>query len=179
MPSFLASLAPAHTGITSRRQPVLYFYVSSPWPGPITFIMNSETEIEPVLEIKIKGPSKEGILSVDLKKQGIFLNHGIEYEWFAVITPDEKERSADFFGSAVIKYERPSKAFREKIKRVSKERRLFLYAEAGYFYDAIDVVSRLIGSNLKTPIFRFHRAALTRQAALPFVAEYDGKMAEK
>jgi len=152
MPSFLAPLAPAHTGITSKKQPTLYFYVSSPWPGAITLIINSETKIEPVLEIKVKGPSKEGILSVDLKKQGVFLNHGVEYEWFAVITPDEKERSADFFGSAVIRYERPSKEFLKKIKDASNQRRVFLYAGAGYFYDAIKTVSRLIDSHPETPL---------------------------
>ncbi|VEN73277.1 conserved hypothetical protein [Candidatus Desulfarcum epimagneticum] len=138
-----------------------------------------EKIIEPVILTKIKGPPKEGIIKVSLEQYGVFLDPNVEYEWFAAIVPDEKERSADFFGSAVIRYEKPSKEFLEKISAAPKERRQFLYAENGYFYDAVEIVSDLINAGKNPKKFRSHRAALADQVKLPFAAGHDRKMAGK
>jgi len=175
MPSLIAPLAPETVGIAASKQPALFFYVSSAWPHEIRFTLNSEEEIEPILSIPLAGPAREGILKVDLKKHGVRLKPDVEYEWFVTITPDQKERSADFFGSAVLKHRPPSKEFSDRLKNAPKDKHHYLYAEAGFFYDAIQEVCRLVDVNKEAKKFKRRRAALSEQVNLPVVAEYDRK----
>ncbi|VEN73444.1 conserved hypothetical protein [Candidatus Desulfarcum epimagneticum] len=68
---------------------------------------------------------------------------------------------------------------REKISAAPKERRYFLHAENGYFYDAVEIVSDLIDAGKNSKKFRSHRAALADQVRLPFAAAHDRRMAGK
>jgi len=173
IPLVIAPIAPANVGITSSRKPTLFFYVSSAWPHDIEITLNDENMIDPVLKTNIKGPLKKGIVMVDLEKYGVILNPGVEYEWFATIVTDNNKRYADFFCSAVLKYVKPSNEFLEKIKNASEEEIHSLYAEAGYFYDAMESLSRLVNSNKETKKFRLRRASLNEQVKLLSVSEYD------
>ncbi|OQY59891.1 MAG: hypothetical protein B6245_04280 [Desulfobacteraceae bacterium 4572_88] len=129
---------------------------------------------EDVFSTRTDGPAAEGVCQISLKDHNIRLNPGTEYEWFLIIVPDDEERSGDFVGSGVIKYVEPGNALTARLRDTPTDRLHNLYAEQGYWYDAIENLSQRIhhaGTGDKT--FRLHRAALLRQVNLPLAAAYD------
>jgi len=173
IPSFMAPLAPERTGLTTQSQPTLYLYISGPWPGKIEFTLNEPKAIEPVLAINIDGLDKEGIVMIDLTDYGISLKNNVEYEWFIAIVPDPEERSGDFLGSATIQYVKPSGKLAQQLKNKPSDELYYGYAAAGYWYDAIERISKTIVTNSDNSDLRRHRAALLEQINLAKAAAYD------
>jgi len=175
IPSFMTPLAPEQTGLTTQSQPTLYLYISGPWPGKIEFTLNEPKAVEPVLEINIDGPDKEGIVLINLADYDINLKPGVEYEWFIAIVSDPEERSGDFLGSATIKYLKPSRKLAERFQNKPANELYRCYAAEGYWYDAIENVSHKIVATSDNAAFRAHRAALIEQVNLRKAAAYDRK----
>jgi hypothetical protein len=174
-PEYLAPLAPEHVGLTLNKQPVIYFYIAPEWSDKIEFTLNQEGILSPVLKTKIDYQGKTGILAVDLKKYNISLKPHLEYEWFVSVMTDPKDRTTKMFGSAVIKYIKPPEKTTDQIRNTPKEKLPYLYAEKGYFYDAIESLSKLIQTSKNTNL-KIQRAALLEQVELPFAAEHDRKL---
>lgn len=173
LPIIVAPIAPRHVGFTTSASPVLYIYISSSIGSEIEFVLNEQFSFIPILKTKIEFTPGQKIIAVNLSTYNILLKPETEYEWFAALVLDKKERSADIVGSAVIKYVAPLKEMLKSINSLPFEKLYFMYAEKGYYYDAVKVISELID---KTPDFhklRCHRASLFTQAGLSFAAEYD------
>ena len=85
----LAVLAPDHTGLTTRSQPTLYWYLSEPANARLDVTVTNDKQIDPLLEQVIGIPKTAGIQSLDLAKVGATLKPGVEYRWFVSLTPDE------------------------------------------------------------------------------------------
>ena len=161
VPDYISPIAPTHVGITAIPTPSLFFYVSSAWHNKLEFRINKEGLAEPIFTTMLEPPTKESIMRIDLADCGVNLEPGVEYEWFVSIITNPDERSADVFGSAVIKYIKPSAPISD----------YNTYAQSGYFYDAVSVISDIIESGKKQ--YKKHRAALADQVELPFVAGFD------
>ncbi|QTA92819.1 DUF928 domain-containing protein [Desulfonema magnum] len=179
IPARMSPFASEHTGFTSDRQPTLRWYISDSWPGKIEFTLNETRVEEPVLETYIDGPTNEGVYQISLADYNITLKADVEYEWFLAIVPDPEERSADFLGSATIRYLAPSDELSERLSSTPKNKLYTVYAEKGYWYDAIDNLSRLIDTRPDDSILRTHRMRLLKQVNLPLAAAYDSKMLSK
>lgn len=177
LPEQMVPLAAAHTGLTTSSHPTLRFYISDPWPGDIEFALNVPRQKEPIIETVLAGPFTEGMHKIDLTAYNISLKPDVEYEWFIAISPDPEERSADFLGSATIKYVKPSKAFQERVSRFQADRLHFFYADQGYWYDTIDTVSRCIESTDQKDktVFKTQRSALLKQVNLLRASAFDQK----
>ena len=173
MPSYMAPLASERTGLTIKSQPVLYWYTSGPWPGQIEFTLNEPRASEPVLRTHIDGPAKEGISQLALAEFNISLKPGVEYEWFIAIVSDPKERSGDFLGSATIKYVKSPTDLSNRLKKIPKNVKHHAYAREGYWYDAIEHLSKMIDATQGNAKLRNHRGALLGQVNLVKVAAYD------
>jgi hypothetical protein len=171
----MAPLASEHTGLTTNLQPVLQWYISGPWDGEIEFSLNIVKAIEPVLETKLKGPSEEGIYQVRLADYGVSLKPGLEYEWFLAIVTEPEERSGDFLASATIRYVEPSDKLFAQLVKTEKSRRYYVYASEGYWYDAIESVSRLIDEKSDDSVLRSHRMALLQQVNIPRAVAYESR----
>jgi hypothetical protein len=176
MPSLMAPIASLQTGYTTKSQPVLQWYISGPWPEKIEFTLNKPGVIEPVLEKEIDGPPAEGIWQIKLADYNITLEPNIEYEWFIAIVPLPEERSADFLGSATVMYVVPPEELSRRLAETQKEEAYFVYAEAGYWYDAIENLSRQIEAAPKNDTLRANRIALFDQVRLGKVMDYDKKL---
>ncbi len=171
VPSFIAPLASEHTGWTTTPSPVLWYYISSAWPVKLLFTLNKPKAPEPLVEKKLDAPESEGMYRIDLAAYNVKLEPGVDYEWFVAIILDPRERSADFLASATIRYVEPSGELAGRIKNTPEDRLHFLFAENGYWYDAIANVCRLSNSGE----FGKHRLALIDQANLPPVVQYEKK----
>jgi hypothetical protein len=173
IPSSMVPLIPETSGLTSMPQPSLLWYVSGSWPDKMEFRINTFKADEPVLDTSIPGPSSEGIYRIDLAEYNISLKPDTEYEWFLTIVFEENDRSADYFISGTVIYSLLSDEVSERLANTPKDRLYAVYAEAGYWYDAIDHLSRQIDADPGDTALRKYRAKLLEHVNLPKIAAYD------
>jgi hypothetical protein len=60
---------------------------------------------------------------------------------------------------------------RTKLEKEGRRRAVYIYAEAGLWYDAISTISELIATEPGETVFQKQRAALLRQVGLSQVAD--------
>jgi len=171
----LSALAPDHTGLTTRSQPTLYWYLSRPVNARMDVTVTNDKQIDPLLEQVIGIPKSAGIQSLDLASAGVALKPGIEYRWFVSLTPDEKQRSNDIVASGTIKYVKPDTALRHSTAGADELALARVYANDGIWYDAIDSLSRAIQQNPGDASLRADRSSLLEQVGLKDAADYDRK----
>lgn len=168
----VAVLAPDHVGLTVQDQPALYWYVSRPAPEPMALTIRAEHAAAPLLQTQLRPPARPGVYRLRLADYGVRLEPQVLYRWFVVV-PNREDRSRDSIGTGMIRYVQGPTALRTRIARAYKTRVPYLYAEAGYWYDAIETVSELIETTPDNPSLRQLRAALSEQVDLPEAAAYD------
>ncbi|MCP4346853.1 MAG: DUF928 domain-containing protein [Desulfobacterales bacterium] len=175
LPSRMSPLAPENTGLTLTGQPVLQWYISGPWPDKIEFRLNAPKVPEPDIDTDIKGPDKEGIYRISIADYNAILKPGVNYEWVLTIINDEEERSADFTACARIRYVKPDENLSKLIMNTPKEKLYYVYADRGYWYDALENLSQLIDARPDDKMLRLHRSELLRQVGLAIAADYDSR----
>lgn len=172
---FLATLAPDHAGWTTRAQPTLYWYVSEAVDGLIEVTIVDDEEIDPVLEVRLRGPLRAGTQAFDLEEQGITLTEGKEYRWSVSIIHDVEQRSKDTFAEGAITKVAPSLSLKESLEAAGRDERPRLLAEAGFWYDAVDEISRLIAADSPdADRWRRERVELLEQVGVGALAAEEG-----
>ena len=152
----LVVLAPDHTGLTTKEQPTLYWYVSKP--------------VAAHLEVTVINDA--GIQSLDLAKAGTKLKPGVEYRWFVSVVADPSQRSNDVVASGTIQRITPDSGFQRRIAAADEASLAGIYADAGIWYDSIDTLSRMIEKSPNDSALREQRAALLEQVGLHSAADY-------
>ncbi len=173
VPSRMVPLVPETVGLTSTPQPALLWYASDPWPGKMEFRVTAFKADEPLLDAHIQGPASKGMFRIDLADHEVRLEPDVEYEWFLTIVFDEEDRSADYFISGSLKYAEPSADVARRLANAPADRQYLVYAQAGYWYDAMDHLFQQIQANPGNTALRRHRAKLLEQVNLPKIAAYD------
>ncbi len=168
----LSVLAPDHTGLTSQVQPTLYWYASGPSIASVEVVVIGETAEKPVLSKNIRITSG-GVQSLDLSQIGVSLKPDTEYEWFVSVVPDSTQRSKDITSGGTIRRAALDPAVQARAATVGERLAPGVYAEAGFWYDAIDSLSRLIERYPSEANLRVQRAALLEQVGLTAAAAYD------
>jgi hypothetical protein len=171
----LSVLAPDHTGLTTKSQPTLYWYLSKPANARLDVTVINDTDIDPLLEKVIGVPTSAGIQQLDLAEVGTKLEPGIEYRWFVSIIPDEEQRSNDIVASGTIEYTAPEAGLESRISTSDEVEQAAVFAENGVWYDAIDSLSRAIEQNPDDASLHALRAAMLEQVGLTAVAAYDSQ----
>ena len=169
----LTVLAPEHTGRTSKDQPALYWYISKPVNTHVELTVIDEVSVKPLLETNVAIPSRAGIQSLRLTDHGVRLKPGVEYQWSAALVTDQAQRSNDVVSSGTIAYVVPPADLKQRLAQTNPETLAFIHAEAGYWYDAIESLSKLIEAQPHNRRWKEQRASLLEQVALPEAAEYD------
>jgi hypothetical protein len=169
----LSVLAPDHTGLTTKSQPTLYWYISKPANARLDVTVINDEAIDPILESVVGTPKSAGIQQLDLATAGTKLEPGIEYRWFVSVTPDEEQRSNDVIASGTIQYNPPDADLESRIAKADERTMASIYAENGVWYDAIDSISRAIQQNPEDATLRAQRATLLEQVGLKAAADYD------
>ncbi len=167
----LSVLAPEHTGLTSSAQPVLYWYVSKAVRDPVEFTLNDPKADSPLLETPLKGPFGPGIHSLRLSDYQ--LQPGIDYQWFVTLAPAAEQRARDIIAGGTIRRTQPPPLLERRLQGADRRRLPALYAEQGFWYDAIAALSQSIDSNPGDKTLREQRADLLEQVGLTAAAAYD------
>ena len=166
----LVVLAPDHTGLTTREQPTLYWYVSEAVPSKLEVTLINDEDIDPELEEVIATPGSAGIQRIDLAKTGAKLKPGLEYRWFVSAVADPGQRSNDVVASGTIQRITPEGDLKQKIASADERSLVRVYAEEGIWYDTIDTLSRLIDKSPDDAELLQQRAALLPQVGLEAAA---------
>jgi uncharacterized protein DUF928 len=167
-------LAPDHVGLTTKEQPVLFWYLSKATDTPLvmTLMTDDPKAKDPVFETKLDA-SKDGIQCVDLSKFPVKLKAGVDYQISLALKPANKP-DGDVFCSAEIRHVDPPPALVAQILStpdpLDKAR---LLARNGMFYDALTLVSHEIDGNANSKAWRERRASLLDQVGLAQAASFD------
>lgn len=167
-------LAPDHVGLTWSEQPTLYWYLPEPSSTLIEITLRDGSSVKPLLEFQVPPPARAGVHAVRLADHQARLTPEKTYQWFVSIVPDPARRSRDFSANASIRRSDPPEAARAKLRLASEQHgEVFVYADNGVWYDAIDSVSSRIDAAPDDPEPRDQRAALLDQVGLSEIAAYD------
>ena len=163
----LSVLAPAHTGLTSSEQPVLYWFISSPSSHPVELTLVDPQKSDPLVELRIEPPVKAGVHSVRLADHGVRLAPGVAYHWYVAVMPDTGRRSKDILAGGSVERVALPDGLATKASGTPKADLPALYAEAGLWYDAMTALNDLIDQAPENPALKTPRSALLRQVGMP------------
>jgi hypothetical protein len=169
----IIALVPDHVGFTTKKDPTLYWHVSQATSLPVQFTLTDSRSVRPIAEILLPHPKHAGVQTVRLKDYGISLDPGIQYRWSVSIRPDPDKPSEDLVTGGMIERIEFNEGSALGFPHACNKDAVSRYAEAGLWYDAIDCISDLIGSNPDDSLLRKQRAYLLNQINLPHVAEFD------
>ena len=170
---FLTVLAPEGIGLTIQESPNLYWFVSDVPNRAVEFALIRDDRIEPVTEATLTAHEGLGIAKISLADLGVTLEPDVAYEWSIALVADYQQRSQDIVTSGMLQRVIPDADLGTKLQAEDTEDRLVAYAGAGYWYDAIDLVSSAIASETAAQRWKAHRTSLLEQVDLPQVAAYD------
>lgn len=165
----LSVLAPESTGLTHRAQPTLYWYCSKMASTPLEFTLNDDHSVKPLVEIKMTA-AQPGIHALRLNYP---LKPEVEYQWIIAAVADPDQRASDTIASGTIRQAQPSAPLAAQLKQASLREQPFLYAQEGFWYDAIATLSEQIDAHPADRGLREQRAALLEQVGLKTAAAYD------
>ena len=165
----LSVIAPESTGLTSRAQPTLYWYISKALSRPMEFTLNDEQSIKPLVDMKVP-VAQPGIHALKLNYA---LKPEVEYQWTIAAVADPNQRASDTIAGGTIKYVQLPATLAAQIKSATPQQQPFLYAQEGFWYDALTTLSEQIDAQPSNHNVREQRAALLEQVGLKSAAEYD------
>lgn len=165
----ISVLAPDHTGLTTKPQPSLFWFISAATTLPVELTIVDPGATTPVLEMRFAPPVERGVHRVRLADHGVTLTRGVAYQWSVAAIPDPARRSRDILASGTIQRLEPDPAVSPKFATARGEELASQYARAGFWYDALETVSDLMERSPSDTTPRRYRAALLTQAGLPEV----------
>ena len=158
----LSVLAPAHTGLTTREQPVLYWFISSASSHPVELTLVDPQKGDPLVELRIEPPVAAGVHRVRLADHGVRLASR-PYNWYVAVMPDTGRRSKDILAGGSVERVVTRRPRRAKVSQAPKADLPTLYAEAGLWYDAMAAHGELIEQSPRSRPCGTQRSALLRQ----------------
>lgn len=172
----LTVLAPDHVALTTSEQPALYWYQSVTGTvrmevslvdasGPKPLIETSYTALEP------------GIHRLDLKELNIRLKPNQDYQWSAVLTPADKQRSQAIVSQASFRRTEMAGGTLARMATRPKDQQAVAYASMGIWHDALNALSESISASPDARELRNMRAELLEQGGLKAAAEFDRRAA--
>jgi hypothetical protein len=165
-------LAPEQAGLTTRTQPVLYWYISKPVNKTIEITITDKQSV--LLKTTIDGLGKAGIQTLKLAEHGVHLQPGTKYKWSVAIVNNPKQRSSDTFASGGIMLFPESEELKAKLAAANEKDRVLIYAEEGLWYDDLEVIQHLAEKSPDDEMPAKMRASLLGQAGLSILDE-EGK----
>jgi hypothetical protein len=172
----LSVLAPDHVGLTTREQPALFWFQSTPAKVRFELTLLEENKNEPLVEVKVED-SSSGIQRLDLAERKVKLSPDVSYEWTVALVTDPSNRSKDIIASGVIRRVQPSAELQAKLSKATKADLPFIYAEEGIWYDAVGALAEQIQAEPSNKALHAVRASLLSQVGLSDAANHETKLA--
>jgi hypothetical protein len=158
-------LAPDHVGLTAEASPTLYWTLSESTDLRVELVVTDERAGAPIVDQALDG-APAGTHALRLASLGISLTPGVTYRWYATLVPDPEERTSEVVSGGAIRRVDPAPDLVRQLAETEPGRRAHVLAQAGFFYDALDTVSRWTAEDPETPAPRRYREALLRAVGL-------------
>jgi hypothetical protein len=137
LPTIDAVAPQQQSGLSESTSPVLYFIVSGPVYWPTHFTISAPLQPAPIVAVNIAPPRDAGVYFVRLSDLGVQLKPGIVYTWSVAAILDPNARSRDILASASLLLAAPDPALENAIRNAPLVRRAPLWAQTGFWYDAV------------------------------------------
>lgn len=165
----LSALAPAHVALTSHTQPRLYWFVTPGFRNKLRFRLSEAGIQPPLLEIQLPPQPDGGVHYLDLAMHDVHLEPGKLYDWGVILEPFPHQRIPPLVSRARVavddSYAIPANA--------PIGQKPYIAARQGYWYDALDWISRLISGDAGNAELYHQRADLLEQGGLMSAALYE------
>lgn len=133
----------------------------------LEILVIDEEGIDPLLELTLDSSKlNKGIQSINLAEHGVKLKPNVKYQWSVVLIAEEGLRSNDIIYNGVIERRKLTNSLKIKLDKANSQEDVFIYAQEGYWYNAI---AELIGLMKKKPndkILQKQYAELLNQVGL-------------
>lgn len=169
----LYALVPDHVAITAEEQSSFVWYLSQDTALPLEFTVVEAMGVEPMLEVPLPSPAEAGIHMISLAQYDLSLEAGKTYQWFVSLIPDPTRRSKDVIAGGLLEVERLPDELADTVKLATPLDATKFLAKAGFWYDAMAVITKGIQANPTDHALREIRAALLEQVGLNKVAKVD------
>ena len=147
---FICVLAPKQIALTTQAQPALFWFQTEASTAGFELTVTEPKKAEPLLSLKGDEKQTGGTHSVSLAKNKVTLAPNITYQWSIALVPDPRNRSKDLIASGYVKrVEAPADLAAQIAKTPAQADRAALYAQAGFWYDALQSISLAIGEAAK------------------------------
>lgn len=153
------ALVPRQIGLTSRVAPSLFWHLDGATPADVRlFFTLTDAEVaSPIAEVELLPPSSAGVQRVSLEEHGVELANDQSYTWSISLVSDMNERSRDIVTmGAIQRREWPQDRPRDAAH----------FAEFGFWYDALEVLSDAVEARPSEVGPRAQRLSLLEQAHL-------------
>lgn len=174
-------LAPKKLALTTQAQPALFWYQTQQANAGFELTLTEPKKPEPLLSLKGAAKQDAGTHSVSLARNKVTLNPNVTYQWSVALVPDPKNRSKDLVATGYVKRVEAPAELTAKLEKAAPIDRAALYAEAGYWYDALQSISTAIADATKSKDanavaeLKRLRASLLDQGSLKEAAAADRK----
>jgi hypothetical protein len=123
--------------VTTTATPALYFYVSQPISWSTRFTISAPSRPDPVIEVNIPAPRQAGVYAIRTADYHVLLQPGVLYTWSVSVILNPKAPSRDIVASASLLRATPDPAIESALRGAPASRRATLFAQAGFWYDAV------------------------------------------
>lgn len=141
----LVDMVSERVGLTVRKSPVLYFFMSQATSLPVRFTLRDERSISPVAEVSLPPPPRAGFWAIRLKDYAIQLDEDVQYRWYVSIARDSSRNQADIVSGGVI--ERIDPQLVDYYDQACDRDSVLLALKAGLWIDGFGCLCELIEAN--------------------------------
>ena len=136
-----------HTGQTLSSHPTFFWYVSEIPEEPVEFALVESGVAQPIFVEQLQ-LEKAGIIRMEMPKNLPELVPGKEYRWTVSLVSNANRRSNDTFAQSWIKRVAETPALKQQLAKAKSARdRASIYAQAGLWYDAVNVLLNAQSTN--------------------------------
>ena len=160
----LMPIAPDRVGLTVKKSPVLYFYISQATSAPVRFTLVDPRKT--VAELLLPSPTRPGYVAIRLEDYQIVLKEGVQYRWFVLV--DVSPGFPGFYDPPEVMgtIERADPRSIDYDDRPCDKDAVVVFAKGGLWYDAMACLNELIEANPQDPSHRRMRFALLKEVGL-------------
>jgi hypothetical protein len=174
-------LAPATTvGMTTREQPVIYWYLSADTEHPIIVALTEQNKKDETIELTLDGAKKAGLHKFDFAKlmqdgKPVKLKPGVPYE--VVVDVVAKKTGGSENPNATCRIMRLDPKDAPKVAESDPAKQASAYAKEGVWFDYIAALNAALEKSPKDDALLQRRAKALAGQGLMW--EPDGKITEK
>lgn len=163
-----------HVGKTTADHPVFAWYLSQAVTAPLVFTLVDPGNPKPLLEQTIQNPTA-GMMKLQIPETAPSLVSGKKYRWTVSIICNPNRYSTYITAQAWIEREAANSELTRQLKAATQdEQKATIYAEAGFWYDALAVLSPTDAVKLNPTLTR-DRLALLQQVGLTDVVQQESQ----